>query len=53
MHVNRTFFLKNPRLGMLVRTYDKMTEEKKQTLQKNAEDFLRGLDLENEQASLS
>jgi deoxyribodipyrimidine photolyase-related protein len=53
MHVNRSFFLKNPRLGMLVRTYDKMTEEKRQTLQKNAEDFLRGLDLENEQASLS
>lgn len=53
MHVNRTFFLKNPRLGMLVRTYDKMTDEKKQVLQKNAEDFLRGLDLENEQASLS
>jgi deoxyribodipyrimidine photolyase-related protein len=53
MHVNRTFFLKNPRLGMLVRTYDKMTDEKKQVLQKDAEDFLRGLDLENEQASLN
>jgi hypothetical protein len=38
---------------MLVRTYDKMTDEKKQVLQKDAEDFLRGLDLENEQASLN
>jgi deoxyribodipyrimidine photolyase-related protein len=30
MHTQRDFFLQNPRLGMLVRTFDKMSEEKKQ-----------------------
>jgi len=29
MHVHRDFFLKNPRLGMLVKTFDKMGEEKR------------------------
>lgn len=44
MHVNRDFFLKNPRLGMLVRTFDKMSEEKKQNHLTKAEDFLNKLD---------
>ncbi len=29
MNKQRMFFLSNPRLGMLIRTYDKMTDEKK------------------------
>lgn len=29
MNKQRNFFLSNPRLGMLIKTYDKMTEEKK------------------------
>ena len=40
MHVHRDFFLKNPRLGMLVHSFDKMPELKKEILLKNAEDFL-------------
>jgi len=44
MHVNRDFFLKNPRLGMLVRTFDKMSDEKQQNHLQNAEDFLETLD---------
>lgn len=43
MHVHRDFFLKNPRLGMLVKTYDKMPKEKQQQHLKNAEQFLSGL----------
>lgn len=30
MHTHRNFFLSNPRLGMLVRTFDKMSPEKQQ-----------------------
>ena len=44
MHVHRSFFLKNPRLGMLVNTYDKMTTEKQQLHLNNAEQFLQQLD---------
>jgi deoxyribodipyrimidine photolyase-related protein len=40
MHTHRTFFLQNPRLGMLVNTFDKMPDEKKQLHLKNAEEFL-------------
>ncbi len=40
MHVNRDFFLSNPRLGMLVRMYDKMPVEKQQAHIKEAEDYL-------------
>lgn len=43
MHVHRSFFLKNPRLGMLVRTFDKMTEDKRNQHLKRAEDFLKQL----------
>jgi deoxyribodipyrimidine photolyase-related protein len=43
MHVHRKFFLSNPRLGMLVKTFDKMPEEKKNVHLKNAEDFLKHL----------
>lgn len=44
MHVNRDFFLKNPRLGMLVRTFDKMDETKQKNHLANAEEFLDQLD---------
>ena len=43
MHVHRSFFLKNPRLGMLVGTYDKMSEEKRQNHLNKAETFLSKL----------
>ena len=43
MHVHRDFFLKNPRLGMLVRTFDKMPDEKQQLHLKNANLFLDSL----------
>lgn len=43
MHVHRSFFLKNPRLGMLIKTFDKMPAEKQQTHLQNAERFLNHL----------
>ncbi len=44
MHVHRSFFLKNPRLGMLVRNFDKMNAEKQQRLLNKADGFLKSLD---------
>ncbi len=46
MHVHRDFFLKNPRLGMLVRTFDKMTEEKRRFHLEKAENYLSFLSQE-------
>lgn len=43
MHVHRDFFTKNPRLGMLVGTLDRMPDEKQQKLLATAEDFLAQL----------
>lgn len=43
MHVHRTFFLSNPRLGMLIKTFDKMTPEKQQQHLDRAEKFLASL----------
>ena len=43
MYVHRDFFLQNPRLGMLVGTFDKMTEEKRNTHLANAEKYLTSL----------
>ena len=40
MHVHRDFFLKNPRLGMLVRTFDKMPDEKQKIHLKTGRDKL-------------
>ena len=51
MTLPRNFFLKNPRLGMLVHTFDKMTEEKKKTHLNNADQFLKRLDNETKQKS--
>lgn len=44
MHVHREFFLQNPRLGMLVNMFDKMTSEKQQLHLNHAEKFLNQLD---------
>ncbi|WP_295621182.1 cryptochrome/photolyase family protein [Chamaesiphon sp. GL140_3_metabinner_50] len=44
MHVHRDFFLSNPRLGMLVKTFDKMAPEKQQQHLLAAEQFLKSLD---------
>jgi len=43
MNVHRTFFLKNPRIGMLVHMYDKMPTEKQQLHMTIAEDYLKQL----------
>ena len=43
MHTHRDFFLKNPRLGMLVKTFDKMPAEKQQVHIQRAEEFLKQL----------
>ncbi len=40
MHTHRSFFLKNPRLSMLVRSFDNMPESKQQAHLNNAEGFL-------------
>jgi deoxyribodipyrimidine photolyase-related protein len=44
MHVHRDFFSTNPRLGMLVKTFDKMGLEKRNSHLKNANEFLKSLD---------
>ncbi len=44
MDVHRSFFQKNPRLGMLVNTFDKMAPEKRNKHNENAEKFLSSLD---------
>ena len=40
MHVHRDLFLGNPRLGMLVRSFDKMPEQKQKELIGRANQFL-------------
>jgi deoxyribodipyrimidine photolyase-related protein len=44
MHEHRIFFLKNPRLGMLVGTFDKMSDDKKKAHLQNANEFLKKID---------
>lgn len=44
MHVHRSFFLQNPRLGMLVKTFDKMSDGKKENLLSIANLYLKGLE---------
>ncbi len=43
MHVHREFFLQNPRLGMLVKSFDKMPISRQKTHLDNAELFLSSL----------
>jgi deoxyribodipyrimidine photolyase-related protein len=40
MDVHRMFFIKNPRLGLLIKTFDKMTDERKNELLTTADNFL-------------
>ncbi len=40
MHTHRDFFLSNPRLGMLVRMFDKMPDEKRQQHIENGQKYL-------------
>ena len=47
MHEHRTFFLSNPRIGMLVHTFDKMSTDKQKTHLDNANNFLIELDNQN------
>jgi deoxyribodipyrimidine photolyase-related protein len=44
MHTHREFFLQNPRLGMLVKTFDKMPQEKQHKHVQIATDYLKTLD---------
>lgn len=44
MHEHRSFFLKNPRLGMLVGTFDKMSAEKQTAHLAKANNYLNSLD---------
>ncbi|WP_374948348.1 cryptochrome/photolyase family protein [Mucilaginibacter sp.] len=44
MHVHRNFFLQNPRLGMLVKTFDKMDAAKRDKHLQIANNFLQELD---------
>ncbi|MBT8235376.1 MAG: cryptochrome/photolyase family protein, partial [Bacteroidia bacterium] len=44
MHKHRDFFQSNPRLSMLLHTFDKMSQHKKDSHLKNAEAFLSGLE---------
>lgn len=44
MHIHRDFFLKNPRLGMLIKTFDKMPEAKQEEHIQRATVFLKQWD---------
>jgi deoxyribodipyrimidine photolyase-related protein len=44
LHVHRDFFRGNPRLNMLLKTFDKMSEEKQDSLLNSARDFLKQMD---------
>lgn len=44
MHVHRNFFLQNPRLGMLIGTFDKMPQEKQEQHLLHANNWLQQLD---------
>lgn len=44
MHVHRDFFSQNPRLGMLVRNFDKMEQSKRDKLLNRADKYLNELD---------
>ncbi len=48
MHTHRDFFLENPRLGMLVKTFDKMPHARQRTHVQIANHYLKELDGENQ-----
>jgi deoxyribodipyrimidine photolyase-related protein len=41
MDKQRKFFLSNPRLGLLIKTFDKMSDERKRALLSAAENYLK------------
>ena len=43
MNTNRDFFSSNPRMGMLIRTYDKFDATKKNEIDIRADEFLESL----------
>lgn len=43
MNVHRDFFSKNPRLGMLIKTFDKMDIDKQKLIKKTANEFINEL----------
>lgn len=43
MHINRPFFLQNPKLGMLVRAFDKMPEVKRRIHLNTAKECLKSI----------
>jgi deoxyribodipyrimidine photolyase-related protein len=45
MHVHRDYFLQNPRSGMLIRTFDRMEQGRREALLVRAEDYLCALDI--------
>ena len=47
IHVHRGFLQSNPRIGMLVITFDKMSTEKQETYLNTANQFLKALDQNN------
>lgn len=48
MHVHRDFFQSNPRLGMLLGSFDRMAESKRTAIMSTATEFLGHLDRQNE-----
>lgn len=44
IYTHRDFFLKNPRLGMLLKTFDKWNDTKKKTTLKIANDYLKRIE---------
>ena len=44
MDVQRTFFIKNPRMRMLINTYDKMQNDKKTEMRTIAEKYLQSIE---------
>ncbi|MBI5808191.1 MAG: cryptochrome/photolyase family protein [Ignavibacteriales bacterium] len=45
MDKHRKFFLSNPRLGMLIKTFDKMSKERKNNLLSAAENYLKTINI--------
>ena len=43
MDVNRLFFLRNPRLSLLIKTFDRMTDQRKNEFHETANNFLKQL----------
>jgi len=43
IYVHRDFFLQNPRLGMLIRSFDKMSEAKQKAYLDKADQFIKSI----------